>query len=88
MLPLKKNIVIVKWIGPFEVIEKIGELDYRLKLDDGKMKTYHMSILKHYVNRERAEIILMESHAVANDGKIEVEAKNETKMKYNDHFIG
>src|SRR6218665_351624 len=53
LLPLKKNKMIIKRIGPFEVIDNIGELDYRVKLDDGRLKTYHINMLKKDVQRER-----------------------------------
>lgn len=39
LLPLKQNKMMIKWIGPFEDIDKIEELDYRVKLHDGKVKT-------------------------------------------------
>jgi len=36
-------------------VDKIGELDYRVKLNDGKIKTYHVNMLKRDVDRNRKE---------------------------------
>lgn len=38
LLPLKTNKMQMKWLGPFEVVDKIGELDYRVKLNDGRIE--------------------------------------------------
>src|SRR6218665_3800618 len=42
-MPLKQNKRMFKWTGPFEVVDKIGELNYKMKLDDGRVKTYHIT---------------------------------------------
>jgi len=52
LLPLKTNKMQMKWLGPFEVVYRhalIRELDYRVNLDDGRIKTYHVNMLKKYV---------------------------------------
>ena len=53
LLPIEANKTIMKWLGPFVVVDKIkvGELEYRVKLDDGRVKTYHISMLKKDVNK-------------------------------------
>src|SRR6218665_1571201 len=55
LLPLKTNKMQMKWLGPFEVIDKIGVLDYRVKLDDGRIKIYHVNMLKKDVNRHKED---------------------------------
>ncbi|PGH38096.1 MAG: hypothetical protein CRN43_17295, partial [Candidatus Nephrothrix sp. EaCA] len=79
LLPLKTNKMQMKWLGPFEVIDKIGVLDYRVKLDDGRIKTYHVNMLKKDVNRHSEDAAVVENHELAavitvvNDGEIGVD---------------
>ena len=43
-----------RWMGPFEVLEKIGELDYRLDLPT-RMRlhpTFYVGLLKPYLDPE------------------------------------
>src|SRR6218665_1128073 len=69
----------MKWLGPFEVIDKIGVLDYRVKLNDGRIKTYHLNMLKKDVNRHKEDAAVVENHELAavitvvNDGEIGVD---------------
>src|SRR6218665_3687719 len=69
----------MKWLGPFEVIDKKGVLDYRVKLGDGRMKTYHVNMLKKNVNRHKEDAAVVENHELAavitvvNDGEIGVD---------------
>ena len=79
LLPLKPNKMMMKWIGPYEVVDKIGKLDYRVKISIWHcwVKTYYyINMLKKYIHRESGEINLMESHELAvvitvvNDGEI------------------
>src|SRR6218665_3145992 len=55
LLPIKRNKMLLKCTGPYEVVDRIGELDYRVKLDDGRLKTYHINMLKKDVNREEGD---------------------------------
>src|SRR6218665_3875694 len=76
LLPIKRNKMLLKWRGPYEVVDRIGELDYRVKLDDGRLKTYHINMLKKDVNREEGDIDTTECQTLAtvvtvvNDGEI------------------
>src|SRR6218665_2592797 len=54
-----------KWLGPFEGIDKIGVLDYRVKLDDGSIKTYHVNMVKKDVNRRKEDIAVVKNHELA-----------------------
>ena len=50
LLPCKQNKLELAWQGPFEVVEKVGECDYRLDVR-GKQKLYHINLLKPYLER-------------------------------------
>jgi CRISPR/Cas system-associated endonuclease Cas3-HD len=39
------------WKVPHEVLEKFGELDYKIKIK-GKVHMFHINMLKSYVERE------------------------------------
>src|SRR6218665_437803 len=89
-----------RWLGPFEVIDKIGVRDYRVKLDDGSIKTYHVNKLKKDVNRHKEDIAVVENHelvamttVVVDDDKVREEIKrtkrNDGQLKgsYRDYFV-
>jgi hypothetical protein len=50
LLPQKHNKLQLCWQGPFEVIERKGESDYRIRMH-GQEKLYHANLLKKYVTR-------------------------------------
>ena len=54
LLPLKKNKMQVEWQGPFKVIQRVGECDYRIKIR-GRTRLYHANLLKPYYRRECAQ---------------------------------
>src|SRR6218665_2243906 len=89
-----------RWLGPFEVIDKIGVLNYRVKLDDGSIKTYHVNMLKKDVNRGKEDIAVVEYHelvamttVVVDDDKVNEEIKRtirnngQLKGSYRDYFV-
>ena len=51
LLPTNKNKLLMGWKGPYEVVEKLSLLDYRIKIG-GKEKSVHINMLKQYVERE------------------------------------
>ena len=58
LLPLKTNKMQFMWRGPYEIVDKIGELDYRVKSNDCialSRMTYHVNMLKRDVDRNRKE---------------------------------
>ena len=55
LLPENHNKLLMKWKGPFEVVERLGKMDYRIKHADGKVKTYHANLLKEYKVRDVAD---------------------------------
>ena len=52
LLPESHNKLLMKWKGPFDVVERLGKMDYRIKHHDGKIKTYHANLLKEYKVRD------------------------------------
>ena len=52
LLPTEHNKLMLHWRGPFRVVDKIGEVDYRIEMPTGKIKTFHANMLKKYHERE------------------------------------
>ena len=50
LLPEKHNKLQLCWQGPYQVLEKVGEADYRIRLK-GRDKLFHANLLKRYVTR-------------------------------------
>ncbi|KAL8568228.1 hypothetical protein ACOMHN_027751 [Nucella lapillus] len=50
LLSAKHNKLQVSWQGPYEIVERVGEADYKVKIS-GKVKLYHANLLKLYVER-------------------------------------
>ena len=51
LLPTDQSKLLLQWRGPYEVMAKTGDLDYKVKIDE-KVKTYHINLLKKYISRE------------------------------------
>ena len=51
LLPTDHNKLLMQWKGPYSVIAKVNDLDYKLDVK-GKSKTYHINLLKRYLPRE------------------------------------
>ena len=52
LLPTEHNKLLLAWQGPFPVVAKVGEVDYRVEIAPGKVKTYHINLLKKYYHRD------------------------------------
>ncbi|KAK7110753.1 uncharacterized protein [Littorina saxatilis] len=50
--PLKTNKLELTWQGPFEVLEKLNDFDYKVQVRR-KEKVFHVNLLKSYVEREQ-----------------------------------
>ena len=64
-----------RFIGPFEILEKVGPVAYRLALPPHLHKThnvFHVSVLRHYVADESHKINWKELQ-VSDEGTIRVE---------------
>ena len=51
LLPTDGNKLLMQWKGPYTVKEKLGQNDYRIEVQ-GKTKTYHINLLKQYMERD------------------------------------
>ena len=51
LLPTESNKLLLQWKGPYEVVEIVNSMDYRVDVD-GVIGTYHASMLKQYVERK------------------------------------
>ena len=45
------NKLLMSWKGPYEIVEKLSVLDYRIKMGK-KVKTFHINMLRQYIERE------------------------------------
>jgi len=52
LLPTERNKLTLAWRGPYKVVGVVGEVDYRIEMDKGKVQTYHINMLKRYFHRE------------------------------------
>ena len=51
LLPTNLNKLLLQWQGPYEVIEKVRENDYKLQLES-RTNVYHANMLKKYYERQ------------------------------------
>lgn len=50
LLPTDNNKLLMQWKGPFDVVGKVGQVDYKVSVN-GKIKTFHANLLKKYLDR-------------------------------------
>ena len=50
LLPTEHNKLVMQWKGPFEISEKIGITDYRIRVGSNQ-KIYHINMMKQYLER-------------------------------------
>ena len=51
LLPTESNKLLLQWKGPYEVVEIVNMMDYKVDVD-GVVGTYHANMLKQYVERK------------------------------------
>lgn len=44
------------WVGPATVLERRGQVCYKIKFDNGHERLYHINMLKPFISREKMEI--------------------------------
>ena len=72
LLPTDHNKLIMKWKGPFEVIEKVDSTDYRVQIGNN-VKLFHINMLKLYVDRnENCEVEMGAFVAIVEDNDDEL----------------
>nr|KAG5696908.1 hypothetical protein BaRGS_015872 [Batillaria attramentaria] len=54
LLPTRRNKLEMAWQGPYEVVERAGEADYRIRVGD-RIKLFHANLLKAYQERDRVQ---------------------------------
>lgn len=64
LLPTKSNKLLMQWKGPYSVIQKIRQMDYKINMG-GKIKTFHANLLKKYVERESSNCGVLSACAVS-----------------------
>ena len=93
MIPVKTDKMKLKWSGPYEVKERVGEYDYRIEMEEGKIRIYHINLMKKYYERENEECgeeeeeMLSAIVTVVNDGDNGME-DDELLMLYNGETRG
>lgn len=63
--PMKQNKLQLQWRGPYTIVQKIGEVDYKVDVA-GKPKTFHANMLRHYQERGTEPDTLPDKGAFAN----------------------
>ena len=56
LLPSENSKLTLAWRGPYEVVERVGEVDYRIRVTPDKIETYHINMLKKYHQRKEQRI--------------------------------
>jgi len=53
LLPIENNKLTLAWRGPYEVVGKVGEVDYKIRVTPDKIKTCHINVLKYHQRKEQ-----------------------------------
>ena len=69
LLPTDNNKLLLQWKGPFDVIEKVRDMDYKIQIGR-KVKTFHANLLKRYYEREQEEEVQQAALAVIQDEEV------------------
>ena len=48
--PRRQNKLMLKWKGPYEIVEQVNKVNYRINIR-GKLKTIHANMIKKYIER-------------------------------------
>ena len=51
LLPTSHNKLMLQWKGPYEVVEVVNRMDYKVRVDD-RVGTYHINLLKKFEERD------------------------------------
>ena len=54
LLPTEHNKSTLQWKGPYEIIDVINEMDFKINVG-GKTKIYHANLLKRYFERQEED---------------------------------
>ncbi|XP_061180784.1 uncharacterized protein LOC133189428 [Saccostrea echinata] len=64
LLPTKSNKLLMQWRGPYKVVQKVGDMDYKVEMH-GKLKTLHANLLKKYIPREEIRCGVLTTCAIS-----------------------
>ena len=45
LLPIEQNKLALAWCGPYTVVGTVGDVDYKIEINPGKVKTYQINML-------------------------------------------
>ena len=79
LLPTESNKLLMQWKGPYQIVRKVGNVDYMLDVN-GTVKTYHANLLKKYVEREEPEISFLMS--IVNPEQIDNPESDDDQEEY------
>ena len=51
----RANKLTLAWRGPYKVVCTVGEVDYKIEINPGKVKIYHINMLKRYFHHENEQ---------------------------------
>ena len=51
----EQNKLTLAWRGPYKVVCTVGEVDYKIEINPGKVKIYHINMLKRYFHHENEQ---------------------------------
>lgn len=58
LLPKKYHKLIIEWQGPYKVIDKVSDVDYRIDVN-GKEKISHVNMIAKYHTHRRDNVIFI-----------------------------
>ena len=64
LLPTKSNKLLMQWTGPYTIVQKIGQMDYKVDVR-GKVKTIHANLMKKYIERDETNCGVLTTCAVS-----------------------
>ncbi len=84
LLPTVHNKMGLQWKGPYSVVKKVSNLDYQIKMDN-KIKTFHVNMLKRYVERvENVPETMVQTHRLAAVASVLEDKADESDLSLKD----
>ena len=60
LLPTSTSKLLANWKGPYEVIRQVSPVDYEIQLNRKVKKSFHINMLKEWIDRERNDLQVSE----------------------------
>ena len=83
LLPTKRNKLLLQWRGPYEIVQKVGSLDYRICIK-GKLKTFHANMLKAYYDRDDPALLVTDLIGSVSVAVVDVECEENFQPELGD----